>query len=118
MKFPMNYSAGFISHCPLVELLFTPFQDEEPEEVYDDGDAGDIYEEDVEVGLPEDVYDDGEIGQEEEEYQEPEVDSPPPLPAPPKVWNKIDVLCVLHHQYSPLPIHRLGKNVMVLTVTV
>lgn len=67
--------------------MFTMFQDDEPEEVYDDGEIGeepnDIYEDDVEVG-PEDVYDDGEI-LEEEEYHEPEVDMPPPLPAPPKV---------------------------------
>eukprot|EP00105_Crassostrea_gigas_P031668 XP_011454430.1 PREDICTED: basic proline-rich protein isoform X3 [Crassostrea gigas] len=64
-----------------------PVQDDEPEEVYDDGEIGeepnDIYEDDVEVGPPEDVYDDGEI-LEEEEYHEPELDMPPPLPAPPK----------------------------------
>eukprot|EP00105_Crassostrea_gigas_P031675 XP_011454438.1 PREDICTED: vegetative cell wall protein gp1 isoform X10 [Crassostrea gigas] len=62
-------------------------KDDEPEEVYDDGEIGeepnDIYEDDVEVGPPEDVYDDGEI-LEEEEYHEPELDMPPPLPAPPK----------------------------------
>lgn len=71
--------------------MFTMFQDDEPEEVYDDGEIGeepnDIYEDDVEVGPPEDVYDDGEI-LEEEEYHEPELDMPPPLPAPPKVWKK------------------------------
>lgn len=98
----------------LSRKMFALFQDDEPEEVYDDGeigDPGDIYEEDVEVGLPEDVYDDGEIGQ-EEEYHEPEVDSPPPLPAPPKVWKKIDELYLLYPQYSPL----LEKMKWVLTV--
>lgn len=50
--------------------MFTMFQDDEPEEVYDDEEIGeepnDIYEDDVEVGPPEDVYDDGEILEEEE----------------------------------------------------
>ena len=49
--------------------------------MYDDGEAGEIYEEDVGVG-PEEVYDDGEIGQ--EVYNEVE-DTPPPLPATPRV---------------------------------
>nr|XP_022342680.1 leucine-rich repeat extensin-like protein 5 isoform X3 [Crassostrea virginica] len=53
---------------------------DEPEEVYDDGETGEIYEDDF--AEPEDVYDDGEVG--EEEYHEPEIDKPPPLPAAPR----------------------------------
>lgn len=56
-------------------------QQDEPEEVYDDGETGEIYEDDFTE--PEDVYDDGEVG--EEEYHEPEIDKPPPLPAAPRV---------------------------------
>ncbi|XP_056005143.1 basic salivary proline-rich protein 1-like isoform X30 [Ostrea edulis] len=51
------------------------------QEVYDDGEAGDIYDEEVGIG-PEDVYDDGEIGQ--EVYNELEEDMPPPIPAAPR----------------------------------
>ncbi|XP_061177835.1 basic proline-rich protein-like isoform X6 [Saccostrea echinata] len=51
------------------------------QEVYDDGEAGEIYEEDVEIG-PEEVYDDGEIGQ--EVYNVPEEETPPPIPATPR----------------------------------
>lgn len=59
-------------------FLFQP----DDQEVYDDGEAGDIYDEEVGIG-PEDVYDDGEIGQ--EVYNELEEDMPPPIPAAPRV---------------------------------
>ncbi|XP_061177831.1 basic salivary proline-rich protein 2-like isoform X2 [Saccostrea echinata] len=57
------------------------YRQPDDQEVYDDGEAGEIYEEDVEIG-PEEVYDDGEIGQ--EVYNVPEEETPPPIPATPR----------------------------------
>ncbi|XP_056005142.1 B-cell linker protein-like isoform X29 [Ostrea edulis] len=57
------------------------YRQPDDQEVYDDGEAGDIYDEEVGIG-PEDVYDDGEIGQ--EVYNELEEDMPPPIPAAPR----------------------------------